>query len=235
MYREYLEEVKKLLHGKDYTVVGKDVRRVDALEKVVGRAKYTADFAIENAFIVRPVRSPHAHALIKRIEGKAAEEVPGVVRVITGEDIGGRNECGYYIGDQPLITCDKARHVGDMVALVVARDEASAWAGADAVAVDYEVLPAVFDPQAALAGDYNIHEKKSPGDVKIRKGDVDKAFEQCEVVIERTYRAGSQDHAYLEPEAAIAIFSCLTSFLYNREVRPIPIISVIASKTALSG
>ena len=60
MHRDYLEEVKKLLRGKDYTIVGKNVRRVDALEKVTGRAKYTTDFFIENALIVRPVRSPYS-------------------------------------------------------------------------------------------------------------------------------------------------------------------------------
>ena len=67
MYQDYLEEVKKLLHGKDYKVVGKNVIRVDAIEKVTGRAKYTTDFIIENALIVRAVRSPYPHALIKKI------------------------------------------------------------------------------------------------------------------------------------------------------------------------
>lgn len=205
MHREYLEEVKKLLGGKSYTIVGKNVRRVDALEKVTGRAKYTADFLIHKALAIRPVRSPYPHAIIKNINKESALSVPGVERVITGEDIGGDNQCGYYVEDQPLITCDKARHVGDIVALVVARDEASAWQGADAVAIEYEELPAVFEPKQALAGDFKIHEKKSPGDVKIRKGSVDKAFKECHIIVEKTYSAGSQDHAYLEPEAAIAI------------------------------
>lgn len=205
MQREYLEEIRKLLGGKDYRVVGKNVRRIDALEKVTGTAKFTTDFLLEKALIVKPVRSPYPHALIEKIEKDKALRVPGVERVITSEDVGGQNQCGYYIEDQPLMTCDKARYIGDMVALVVGRDEESAWAGADAVKIVYKELPAVFEPNEALAGDFKIHENKSPGDVTVRKGDAKKAFEECDVIVERTYRAGSQDHAYLEPEAAIAI------------------------------
>jgi len=205
MHIEYLEEVRKLLHGKSYRIVGKNVRRVDALEKVTGLAKYTADFFVENALVVRPVRSPYPHALVKKINTKSALRVPGVECVITGEDLPGENQCGYYLDDQPLITRDKARHVGDIVALVVARDEEAAWAGADAVEVSYKELPAVFDPKEALSGDFKIHDRKVAEDVKVRKGDVEQAFKECDVIVERTYRAGSQDHAYIEPEAAVAI------------------------------
>ena len=205
MYQDYLEEVKKLLHGKDYKVVGKNVIRVDAIEKVTGRAKYTTDFIIENALIVRAVRSPYPHALIKKINKKPAFKIPGVVAVIIGDDIPGENQCGYYLDDQPLIATDKVRYIGDIVALVVAKDKESAWAGADAVEVKYEELPAVFDPKEALKGDFKIHNRKSPGDVKVIKGDVEQAFKECDVIVENIYKPGSQDHAYLETEAAIAI------------------------------
>lgn len=202
--RVYLEEVKRLLTRNDYAIVGTNVQRVDGLEKVTGQTKYTADILIENALIVRPVWSKFAHARVKKIDKKAALRVAGVECVITSEDISGENQCGYYIDDQPFLATDKVRHVGEILALVVARDEESAWAGADAVDVEYEPLPAVFEPQAALNGDYRIHDQKTPGDVKIRKGDVDQAFRECDVIVERTYSTGPQDHAYLEPEAAIA-------------------------------
>jgi CO/xanthine dehydrogenase Mo-binding subunit len=205
MHVNYLEEVKKLLGGKEYRVVGKNVIRTDAIEKVTGRAKYTADFAMENALVVRPVRSPHPHALIRRIDKEAALRINGVERVITGDEVGGQNQCGYYLEDQPLLACDKVRHVGDMVALVVAKNDEAARAGAEAVKVDYEELPAVFSAPEALAGDFRIHPQKSPGDVKIIKGDAAQAFRECDVIAEGVYKAGSQDHACLEPEAAIAI------------------------------
>lgn len=205
MDRKYLEEVKKLLGRDHYKIVGTDVQRVDGLEKVTGQAKYTADFLIENALIVRPVWSRHAHALIKKIDKAPALQLAGVECVITGADIPGENQCGYYTDDQPFIASDRVRHVGDIVALVVARNAEAAWAGADAVKVEYEELAAVFEPKAALAGNFNIHDEKSPGGVKIRKGDVEQAFRECDLIVERTYIAGSQDHAYLEPEAAIGI------------------------------
>jgi CO/xanthine dehydrogenase Mo-binding subunit len=160
---------------------------------------------IDKALVVRPVTSPHPHALIKKINREPALRIPGVECVITGKDVPGENQCGYYVDDQPLITRDKARWLGDVVALVVARDEESAWAGADALEVDYEPLDAVFDVKEALEGDFQIHEGKSPGDVNVRKGEAERAFKACDVILERTYRAGSQDHAYLETEAAIAI------------------------------
>lgn len=205
MHLEYLEEVRKLLRGKKYTVVGRDVRRVDAIEKLTGIAKYVADHLVEEALIVRAVRSPHPHAVVKKVEKKTTLGVPGVVGVITAEDIPGENEIGYLVEDQPLVT-PKARYIGDIVALVVAKDEETAWRGSDELKVEYEVLPATFDPRDALDKDLKIHDHGNiAGDVKVRKGDVEEAFSHCEVIVERTYRAGSQDHAYLEPEAALAI------------------------------
>jgi len=203
--RCYLDEVKRLLARNDYTIVGTNVQRVDGLEKVTGKTKYTADFLLENALIVRPVWSRCPHGLLKSIDKGPALRVAGVKHVITAADMRGENQCGYYIDDQPFLARDKVRHVGDIVALVMADTVEAAWAGADAVKVEIEELPAVFEPQAALQGDFRIHEQKSPGDVKIRKGDVDKAFRECDVIVERTYAAGSQDHAYIEPEAALAI------------------------------
>ena len=205
MELEYLEEVKKLLHGKSYTVVGTDVKRVDALEKVTGMAKYAADYLMEKALHVRTVRSPYAHAIVKKVDKAGALHVPGVEAVITAEDVPGENQIGYLVDDQPIITT-RARYVGDIVALVVARDERTAWEGVDQVKVEYEELPAIFDPQESLKSDRKIHEHGNiAARAKVRKGNVEEAFRQCDVVVERTYRTGSQDHAYLEPEAAVAI------------------------------
>ena len=202
---EYLEEVRKLLHGRSYNVVGTDVRRVDGLEKVTGLAKYSADYLIERALRVKPVRSPYAHAVVKSIDKASALRIPGVEAVILPEDVPGENQMGYLVDDQPIIT-PKARYVGDIVALIVARDEKTAWQGADQIQVEYEELPAVFDPREALKGNFRIHDRgKLATDAKVKKGNVEEGFRQCDVIVERTYRTGSQDHAYLEPEAAVAI------------------------------
>ena len=205
MEMEYLEEVRKLLHGRSYNVVGTDVKRVDGLEKVTGLAQYSADYLIERALRVKPVRSPYAHAVVKSIDKASALRIPGVEAVILPEDVPGENQMGYLVDDQPIIT-PKARYVGDIVALIVARDEKTAWQGADRLQVEYEELPAVFDPQEALKGNFRIHDRGNLAtDAKIKKGNVEEGFRQCDVIVERTYRTGSQDHAYLEPEAAVAI------------------------------
>ena len=206
MQLEYLEEVRKLLHGESYRIVGKDVRRVDAVDKVTGIAKYTADYLVENALRVKTVRSPYPHAVVKEIVKGGALSITGVEGVITAGDIPGVNEIGgYLVKDQPLITT-KARYVGDIVALVVARDEEAAWQASDELRVEYERLPAVLNPSEALSSNTMIHEHgKMAGDVRIRKGDVEKAFRECDVIVEKTYKADSQDHAYLEPEAAVAL------------------------------
>lgn len=202
---EYLEEVRTLLHGKSYSVVGTDVKRVDGLEKVTGLAKYSADYLFEKALRVKAVRSPYPHAMVKRVDKASALKVPGVEAVILPEDVPGENQIGYLVDDQPIITT-KARYVGDIVALVIARDEKAAWQGADQVQVEYEELPAVFDPQEALKSNFKIHDHGNiAANAKVKKGNVEEAFRQCDVIVERTYRAGSQDHAYLEPEAAVAI------------------------------
>jgi CO/xanthine dehydrogenase Mo-binding subunit len=205
MHLEYLEEVRKLLHGKSYSVVGRDVRRVDSFEKLTGIAKYAADHLIEEVLIVKAVRSPHPHAVVRKIEKTGALKVPGVEGVITAEDIPGDNEIGYLIEDQPIVT-PKARYIGDIVALVAAKDEEAAWQGSDELKVEYEELPATFNPKESLNSDLKIHDHGNiAADVKVRKGDVEEAFSRCDVIVERTYKAGSQDHAYLEPEAAVAI------------------------------
>ena len=186
MELEYLEEVKKLLHGRDYQVVGTDVRRVDSLEKVTGVAKYAADYLVDDALHVRPVRSPYAHAVVKSINKAGALKVPGVEAVITAEDVPGENQIGYLVDDQPILT-PKARYVGDIVGLVVARDLRAAWEGADRVKVEYEELPAIFDPREALKSDVKIHEhSKYATEVKVLKGNVEEAFRQCDVIVERT-------------------------------------------------
>ncbi len=176
MHLEYLEEVKKALHHKPYRVVGTDVKRLDGFEKVAGMSKYAADQFLENALVLRVVRSPHAHANVKNVDKASALRIPGVKGVLTAEDVPGRNVVVYMLPDQPLIT-KRARHIGDIVAVIVAENEEAALQGADALKVDYEVLQPVFDTHESLKSKVVIHDEGNiAGVVKIRKGDVDKAF-----------------------------------------------------------
>ena len=137
-YDRILED---LLNRDDFLVVGRSVVRTDALDKVLGRAKFTADYVPRDTAVVKVVRSPHPHALIKGIDTEPALELPGVHTVLIAADVPGENQIGYALPDQPFLNDVKTRFVGDPVALVVAADESSAVEGADAVRVRYSPPP----------------------------------------------------------------------------------------------
>jgi len=203
-YDRILED---LLNRDEFLVVGKNVVRTDALDKTLGRALYTADYVPRDTAVVKVVRSPHPHARIERIDASGALEVPGVITVLTAEDIPGENQIGYALPDQPFLNDKKVHFVGDPVALVVAQDECTALEGVDAMSINYFPLPAVFDTTDALSdGSPLVHEGGNVAvTTKIRKGDIEKGFSNAKVVVEDLYDTPYQDHMYMEPEAAYAI------------------------------
>jgi CO/xanthine dehydrogenase Mo-binding subunit len=199
--------LEDLLNRDDFLVVGRSVVRTDALDKVLGRAKFTADYVPRDTAVVKVVRSLHPHALLEGIDAGPALELPGVHMVLTAADIPGENQIGYALPDQPFLNNVKTRFVGDPVALVVAADEGSAIEGADAVRVKYSPLPAVFDaPDALVDGAPLVHEGGNVAlNTRIRKGSIEEGFSEAKVVVEDLYDTPYQDHMYMEPEAAYAI------------------------------
>jgi CO/xanthine dehydrogenase Mo-binding subunit len=188
-----------------YHTVGKSILRRGAKERLTGKPIFCADMERENALYLKAVRSRHPHAKILGIDATAAMLVPGVVQVFTAEDIPGKNLMGIINKDQPLLAEDKVRSLADPVALVAARTPGAADLAAAAVSVDYDPLPAVFDPEEALAPDApQIHAK---GNVMVQKkvcrGDVAAAFDKAHTIIEKTYRTSAIEHTYLEPDAGI--------------------------------
>lgn len=188
-------------------VAGTSVDRTDDLAKVTGRLKYGADYSREGFLHGKILRSPHPHALIKSIDTRKARQLPGVAAVLTAADVPGRNGFGAIIPDQPVICGDKVRYVGDGVALVAAESEAIARKALELIEVEYEPLPAVFDPRQAMAPDApRIHEGGNLLSYdKLRKGDIEEGFAQAEVILERTYQVPFLEHAYLEPDVIRAI------------------------------
>jgi CO/xanthine dehydrogenase Mo-binding subunit len=204
---EYDKILGDLLGRDDYLVVGKSVVRTDALDKCLGRARFTADYIPKGTVVVKVVRSSQPHALIKRIDARAALEVSGVYTVLTGSDVPGENQVGYAIPDQPLLNQEKVHYVGDPIALVCAEDERSAIEGMDAVEVEYDPLHANLTIDETLEeGSLHIHEGGNVALTSlIRKGDVEEAFSKADVTVEETYETPYQDHMYLEPDVAYAI------------------------------
>ena len=195
------------MSAEELWIVGKNVEKLDIWEKALGRGKYTSDYFVDNLLHLKVVRSEHPHALIRRIDVTEAMAYHGIVKVLTAKDVPGINDVGFFLPDQPVICDTKVRYMGDGVALVVGETPEEAEEGAELVKVDYQLLPGVFDPEEAMnPGAIKIHETGNILDHhKVRKGDIEKGFIESDIVIEGKYQTGLADHAYLEPEVALAI------------------------------
>ncbi len=216
-YIRIVEEVFEKFKGKPLLYVGKHSVRWDALAKVTGKALFTADYLklLRNVVWVHSVRTKYAHAYIKKIDISEAARYPGVLRVITAKDIPGINDVGYVIPDQPLLAHKKVRYIGDIIALVVAEDPYAAREAGEKIYVDYEPLPVYTDVEQIVdvktlkeKTHTRIHDERDSDIVahyKIRAGNVEKAMKEADVIIENKYRTPMQEHAYMEPEAAIAL------------------------------
>lgn len=197
--------------GENYEVIGKSVPRIDGVAKATGRAKYTGDLKFPNMLVGKILHSPHAHARILNIDTSEAEKLPGVKAVITHRDVPSTK---YGLSparwDETIFCIDKVRFVGDKVAAVAAVDEETAYKALKLIKVDYEVLPAVFDPYEALKeGAPQIFEEY-PGNINTEIhqhfGDVDKAFAEA-YHVRRDFFSGQRTyHSPLEPHVSIAFW-----------------------------
>jgi aldehyde oxidoreductase len=188
--------------------IGSNVRRTDAPSKVTGKLRYAGDMVMPHMLHVQVLRSLRAHARIVSIDTSQAEAMEGVEAVITSADVPGEDGFGVFVNDQPIMARGKVRYVGEAVAAVAAEDVITARRALAAIKVEYEDLPPVFDPEEAMAESAPILHDTAPGNlvkhIPIRKGDVEKAFAKCDLVVEETYRTQAVEHAYLEPEAGLA-------------------------------
>ncbi|HET7375409.1 MAG TPA: xanthine dehydrogenase family protein molybdopterin-binding subunit, partial [Anaerolineae bacterium] len=199
----------------DFISIGQNVFRTDAVSKVTGAALYPGDIVKENMLFMKVLFARRPHAVVKSIDTSQAEQVPGVVAVFTAKDVP-NNEYGLILRDQPVLVgpgshkawVDHVRFIGDQVALIVAESEKIAERARDLIVVDYEDLPVLSDPHAALAEHaIQLHPQKPQNILqhyRIRKGDVDSIWSKCDVIIESEYHTPFQEHAFLQPEAGIA-------------------------------
>ncbi len=199
--------------------IGQSPVRLDAREKVTGRTLYAVDLKMAGMLYAKVLRSPHPHARILHIDATKARSLPGVVAVVTGKDFPG--SLGATVQDQSFLAGDKVRFVGDAVAAVAAVNLDTAEEALSLIHVEYELLPALFDPVEAMKSrEVLIHENLSqyavapgifpvPGTnicnhFKLRKGDPERGFKESDLVLEDTYRSHMVQHAHLETHAAIA-------------------------------
>ena len=194
---------------------GHSIQRIDALAKVTGQALYPGDINRPNQAYMKILFANRPHAIVRDIDTRAAENLEGVIAVFTAKDVP-VNEYGLGMHDQPVLCgpgsskpfTDRVRFVGDQVALVVAESEEIASQGRDLIEVDYEDLPVITDPLEAMDPAASLSHPERESNIfchyRIRKGDVEAAFSQADVVIEGEYRTPAQEHAYLQPEAGIS-------------------------------
>jgi CO/xanthine dehydrogenase Mo-binding subunit len=193
-----------------FRVVGHNVERVDGLEKVTGAAQYVADIRLPGMLEGRILRSPYPHARVVRVDTSRAAALPGVLAVVTGEDTPKRR-WGAFQKDQYVLAVDKARYVGDEVAAVAAVDEATADEALSLIEVEYEELPAVFEPEEAMQpGAPLIHDDK-PNNIALHfdvtRGDPEAAFAAADLVVEDSFSSRIQWHASMETIGAVAQYS----------------------------
>ncbi|MGC9347353.1 MAG: xanthine dehydrogenase family protein molybdopterin-binding subunit [Anaerolineae bacterium] len=209
---------------EDY--VGHALPRADARDKVTGKALYPGDIDLEETLVMKLLFAGRPHARVVQVDTAEAEAVPGVVTVFTSRDVP-VNEYGLQYPDQPVLCgpgsdkpgTDVVRFVGDQIAAVVAEDEDSAERALELISVTYEDLPVITDPRDALKPEApHLHppypgvpehpELVFEGNVvcrhRIRRGDVEAAFAEADVIVESTYEIPGQEHAYLQPEAGLA-------------------------------
>jgi 4-hydroxybenzoyl-CoA reductase subunit alpha len=200
--------------GGAFSVIGKRHRKIDAMDRMTGVELYTDDITLPRMLHCKILRSPHAHAKILKIDTGAALAMAGVQAVITGAELPTPYGVIPWTPDEHALCHDKARYVGDAVAAVAAVDEETANAAIKRIAVEYEVLPALIDPHAALANtDVLIHERtKRDGSllrsnaskkVKLSFGEIDQALATAPLVIEADYHFHGSTHAPIEPHCAI--------------------------------
>ena len=185
--------------------VGQRAQRVDGRMHGLGQTQYIDDLAFPGMLHARIKRAGIASARIVRIDTSAAEALPGVMAVLTGRDIP-VNSFGPSLQDQPVLAAERVCHAGDGVAAVAAVTEQIAQDALDRVKVEYEPLPAVLDPLAAMREDApKVHPAGNIYATKvIRKGDIEQGFAESDRVFEGRYRTQMVEHAALEPHAAIA-------------------------------
>jgi CO/xanthine dehydrogenase Mo-binding subunit len=206
--------------------IGRSLPRLEGRAKVTGRAEYVHNLRLPGMLHAKIFRSTIAHGRIRRIDVAAARALPGVYRVVTGQDILGVMPNPYYgpaFHDQPILAIDKVFHVGQPVAAVLAADPHVAEEAVQLIVAEYDELPAVYDEVEAVTSKAVVHDVLKPAgtfadlkhlqgrrgtnvalDYHLRRGDAERAFADADHVFEHTFRTQQVMHTPLEPFVSVA-------------------------------
>jgi len=190
--------------------VGKNILKVDAREKVTGKAIYPDDIYFDDMLYLKIKRAAHPHAYLRRIDISKAQKLSGVVKIITAADIPDVKNFGLIIKDQPVLigVGQKMRYMGDALAIVIAESKEAASQAVNLIKVEIEELEIISDPLRAMEKDAPpIHQD---GNILathyLEKGDIKKGFTQADVIVENEYKTSFLDQVPLQVEAGIGVF-----------------------------
>jgi xanthine dehydrogenase molybdenum-binding subunit len=207
------EPVQKPTHIPDsiheHKTVGHSHLRPEAVEKVTGKAIYTDDLVFDGMLFAKARRAMIPHGFLTKLDVSKAKALPGVVAVLTAEDIPGEHNHGLVIYDWPAIigVGERVRYVGDSIAIVAAETQEIAEQVSALIEAEFDLQPVITNPvQARQEGVSQIHEKGNLlKHIKVRKGDVDAGFAKADLVFEHTFHTPTTDHAFIEPECSIGV------------------------------
>ncbi|MCW8849816.1 MAG: 2Fe-2S iron-sulfur cluster-binding protein, partial [Melioribacteraceae bacterium] len=206
---EAIRENKSIPKLKSEGKVGSRYPKYDADKLTLGQANFVDDMKFEGMVYAALRYSDHPRAVIKNISYTKALELPGVIRVITAEDIPGAKNSGLIVNDWPMFVSvgETTRYVGDVLALVVAENQELAREAAKLIIIDYEVLVPLVDMEKALNSDAPvIHQNGNLlSETNIDRGNIEEARKNTAYISSGTYHTQMIEHAYMEPEAAISL------------------------------
>ena len=207
------EPVQKPTHIPDsihsHKVVGHSHLRPEAVEKVTGAALYTDDLVFDGMLYAKARRAMIPHGFLTKLDISKAKALPGVVAILTAEDIPAERSHGLVIYDWPVLVGvgERVRYVGDAIAIVAAETQEIAEQASALIEAEFDLQPVITNPvQARQEGVPQLHEKGNLlKHIKVRKGDLEQGFADSDVILEQTFHTAITDHAFLEPECSIAV------------------------------
>jgi xanthine dehydrogenase molybdenum-binding subunit len=195
------------IHG--HKTVGHTHLRPDAVEKVTGDAIYTDDLVFDGMLYAKARRAMIPHGFLTKLDISKARALPGVVSILTAEDIPAARTHGLVIYDWPVLVGigERVRYVGDALAIVAAETQEIAEQAAALIEAEFDLQPVITNPvQARQEGVPQLHDKGNLlKHIKVRKGDMEQGFAESDVILEHTFHTAITDHAFLEPECSIGV------------------------------
>src|SRR5271157_3668094 len=193
-----------------FSIIGKSIAMVDAAGKTTGAGKYTDDLSLPGMLVGKILHSPYPHARIKHIDVSRAKALEGVVATVTGEDAPNRYGILPVGHDETALAVEKVRYIGDNVACVAAISEEIAERAIELIDVEYESLPAYFDPVESMKAETDLIHENRPHNIEKDYhhvfGDPEKGFAEADYVAEGRYIANEVTHAAMEPHCTLANF-----------------------------